>query len=106
MKEGNSDNRNFMHFHCSYMSSSLNSRITVHVNRSVFVQGALLCTERNVQFGAHTSDLRHQASVGELYGRISRRDTPYTARTDGHTALYSLKSFVAGAGCTALLTGD
>jgi len=45
-----------------------------------------------------------QASVGELYGRISRGDTPYTARTSGLTALY--KAFVAGAGRTALLTGD
>jgi hypothetical protein len=46
VKEGTSDRRNFIHQHCSYMSTSLNARITVRVNRSVFEQRALLCTER------------------------------------------------------------
>jgi len=104
VKEGTSERRNFIHQHCSYVSASLKVRITVHVNRSVFEQEALLCTERDVQFGTHTCGRRRQASVEEWYGRISRGNTPYTARTSGLTSLY--KAFVAGAGRTALLTGD
>ena len=104
VKESTSNRRNFAHQHCSYMSTSLNARITVHVNRYVFEQRALLCTQRDVQFGTHTWGPRRQASVGELCGRISRRDRPYTARTSGLTALY--KAFVAGAGRTVLITGD
>ena len=50
MKEGTSDRRNFIHQRCSYVSTSLNARITVHVNSSVFEQRALLCTERDVHF--------------------------------------------------------
>jgi len=104
VKEGTSDRRHFIHQHCPYMSTSLNARITLYVNRSVFEQRALLCTERDVLFGTHTCGPRRQACVWELCWRISRRDTPYTARTSGRTELY--KSFVAGAGRTALFTGD
>jgi len=50
VKEGTSDRRNFIHQRCSYVSTSLNARITVHVNSSVFEQRALLCTERDVHF--------------------------------------------------------